>query len=179
MPTKYYAYNVNVQTTCDDLSPQDGDHDMIDTAPGSATSHNSNVSGLTSYTLLRCYKDDVSGDTPLTGSQTYNISVDVTVLTKCDIRFRIAAVDTTGCARTYSGYQEYLVATGTGIKTFSLTLNFGAGDEHLELQMEGRQESGAHGTREVTISVDDNDTWVEAPWPVAGTTSKPRAILHG
>jgi hypothetical protein len=134
---------------------------------------------LTSYTLLRCYKDDVSGDSPITGSETYNISVDVTVLTKCDIRFRIAAVDTTGCARTYSGYQEFLAITGASIKTFSLTLNFGAGDEHLELQMEGRQESGAHGTREVTISVDDNDTWVEAPWPAAAAVVKHETIRHG
>ena len=177
MPTKYYPFSTNVSGTCD--SGVGSDHDMFDTAPGGSTSHNDTNPGG-SYVEVRSYIVDVSGDSPVTGSQTYNCSVDVTVLSKCDIRFRIRAIDTTGCGRTNSsGYQEYLVGTGTGIKTFSLTLDFTSSDELLEFVTEIRDEAGSHGTKQATVSVDDNDTWVEAPWPVAGTVQQGGPVVHG
>jgi len=166
MPTKYYAYSSDVDTTCDAGSSP---HDLNKTAPGSSTSHNSNMAGVGTYTEQRSYQINVSGDSPITGAQSYNLSIDLTVITKADVRFRIRSVDRTGCGRTNSSsYQEFLAASTTaGIKTFSLTLDFTSSDEDLELTVEAREESGSHGTREFTISVDDNDTWVEAPWPAA------------
>ena len=178
MPTKHYPLSSDIDATCN--SGIGVDRDMTKTALGGATADTFNVAGVTSYTEQASYMIDVSGDSPITGSQTYNLSIDLTALAKADVRFRIRAVNDTGCVRTNSsGYQEYLVAAGTGIKTFSLTLDFTAADERLELAVEGREQSGAHGTRSITISVDDDDTWVEAPWPAAAAVTKGSLIYHG
>ena len=165
MPTTYYPQNTNTDATCDYGAVQ-GDHDMAKTA-GTPTTHNM-ASASATYTVERSYQIDVSGDSPTTGSQTFNCSVSINTIKKLDVRFRLAAVDTTGCARTYSGYSS--VYTTTGTKTFSLTLNFGAGDEHLELQVESQNTGKGY---DGIIDVQDSNTWVQAPWPVAVSTNIP------
>ena len=167
MATRYFPQNTDVDTGCT-AGAADGDHDLSQTQ-GTTTVHTSNVAGVTTYTEVRSYQVDVTGDSPVTGSLSYSCSIDIAVLSKCDVRFRLRSVDDTGCTRTsVSGYQEYLTATGAGIKTFSLTLDFTAADEDLELVMEAREESGSHGGRTIDINVQDADTWVDAPWPAAG-----------
>lgn len=170
MPTSYYPQNTNTDGTCD-AGAASGDHDMAKTA-GTPTTHTTDTTGITSFTLDRSYQIDVSGDSPATGSRTYNLSISVNTINRTDLRFRIAAVDTTGCARTYSSYSS--TYTTAAVHTFSLTLNFAATDEHLELQVEC-QENTTHGGRDYTLDVQSSNTWVEAPWPLAGV--KPPSVL--
>ena len=174
MAQRYFPQNANADTGCD-VGAADGDHDMSKTQ-GTTTTHTSNVAGLTSYTLVRSYQIDATADSILTGSQTYDLSISINTLTKCDVRFRIAAVDDTGCARTFSGYQEYLSATGSGVKTFSLTLNKAASDEDLEIQVEARELAGSHGTRRVILDVQDANTWIDAPTAAAATVKQAQII---
>lgn len=176
MAQRYFPQNANADAGCDAgaLSGA-GDFDMSKTQ-GTTTTQTINVSGVTSYTLSRSYQIDATADSILTGSQTYDLSISINTLTKCDVRFRIAAVDDTGCARTFSGYQEYLSATGSGVKTFSLTLNKAASDEDLEIQVEARELAGSHGTKQVILDVQDANTWVDAP--TAAPSGGPRAITH-
>ena len=164
MAVRYFPQNSNADTGCDAAT---NPHDMSKTQ-GTSTPHTTSSAGIATYSEQRSYQIDATADSITTGSQTYNLSVDITTLTKTDVRFRLRAVDDTGCTRTNSsGYQEYLLAAGAGIKTFSLTLDFTAADEDLELTMEIR-ETNAHGTREIIVNVQDADTWVDAPTAAAG-----------
>jgi hypothetical protein len=174
MPQRYFPQNTDDDAGCN-ASAADGDHDL-DKVQGTTTTHTSDVAGVTSYTLVRSYQIDITGDSILTGSQSYDLSISIATLSKCDVRFRIAGIDS-GCLPTISGWQEYLVAAGAGVKTFSLTLNLGAGDEDLRIEVEAREESGSHGTRQVILDVQDANTWVDAP--TAATAAGPRAIFHG
>ena len=136
---------------------------------GTSTTHTTDAAGLTTWTEVRSYQINVTGDSPVTGSLSYDLSIDLITITKADCRFRIRSVDDAACTRTNSsGYQTYVGGVdAAGIKTFSLTLNFTAADEDLELTMEV-QENTTHGTRQIQINVQDADTWVDAPWPEAG-----------
>jgi len=173
--TRYFPQNTDVDAGCN-AGAATGDHDLS-TTQGTSTGHTTDTSSMGAFTLIRSYQVDVTGDSPVFGSQSFDLSVDITALSKSDIRFRLAGVDDTGCVRTnVSGWQTYLEVAGVGIKTFSLTLDFTAADEDLELQVEA-QNNSAHGGRTVTINVQDADTWVDAPWPAAAGGSKQVAIL--
>jgi hypothetical protein len=108
---------------------------------------------------------DVSGDSPLTGSRTYNVSLDVSAQNAFgDTRVELRAVDHTGCV--VDATSSTFAVTGTGIKTTALTLNFNSSSESLWLAVQMRF-TGTHGDpdKSITIRTHDADSWVEAPWP--------------
>lgn len=165
MPTRYYPQNTNTDGNCD-FGSNVADHDLSKTQ-GTTTGHNDDVSTITSFSQRRSYQLDVSGDSPLFSSQTYNLSIDISLFRGTNLRFQICSVDRTGCLFGACSGTHTENDTGAAVKTFSLTLNFASGDEDLLLTVEG-MEATNHGNRDYTIDVQDVDTWVEAPWPVAG-----------
>jgi hypothetical protein len=175
MPTKYYPQNTNTDTNCDEIGDATNDHDMSKTV-GTSTTHTVDTTGMTSFTLIKTYQLDVSGDSPIFGSQTYNLSISINAISRTDVRFNISSVDRTGCLPGGTSSYSATFTTAT-THTFSLTLSFATGDEDLELRVEAQQNS-THGGRSITLDVQDANTWVEAPWPVASATVL-RGALHG
>jgi hypothetical protein len=166
MAITYYPQNSNTDTGCDNTAGANNPHDMSKTQ-GTPTTHTNDLTGITAYRLERSYQIDVSGDTTLlTGSQSYDVSLDFASSSRVNVRARLAAVDDTGCARTTSAYSSPMV-NPSGIQTFSLTLNRASTDEDLELQIEAEQ-NNTHGTREFVLNVQDADTHVIAPEAAGG-----------
>ena len=96
MPTKYYPQNTDVDTNCN-FGSNVGDHDLSKTQ-GTTTGHGpDDVSAITSFNQRRSYQVDVSGDSPLFSSQTYNLSIDLSLFRNTNLRFQLGSVDRTGC----------------------------------------------------------------------------------
>lgn len=174
MAIRVYPQDSNTDTECDEGATS-GDHDLSQTQ-GTTTTHNTNVAGVTSFTLYRTYQMDVSALGVLAGSQTYNLSLSLAVVTKCDLRVRLAAIRQSDCIETYSSYSATFTAAAT--ETFSLTLNYnGTTHEDLRLEVEA-MENNNHGTREFTLDVQDVNTWIDMPEAAAGGGG-PLGIIHG
>lgn len=169
MAQTYYPQDSNTDTTCDYGSSAYADHDMSKTTGTSTTHDVTDASG--SFTVQRTYAIDVSGDGITTGSQSYDVSLSINSLNKSNVRVRLAAVDTSGCARTYSGYST--TWTSSGVQTDTLTLNFAATDEMLELQVEVQNTGKGNSC---IIDVQDANTFVTAPTGGAGGAQAPAVL---
>jgi hypothetical protein len=135
---------------------------------GSSTTQISDSVSDTPFVEVLTFDIDVSGDSPSTGN--HNVSVDVNAIDPGSTgRFRIQAIDDSGCGVSASSSYSSTFTTN-GIKTLSATsLTWGAGDERLRLSIELSRDSGQHGNKDITINVQDADTFVEAPWDAATT----------
>jgi hypothetical protein len=159
MAIRCYLRDTDVDATCN-VGTLDFD---LSTTQGTTTTQQISSVGNSSYTHAASYMIDLSADsTVLHGSQTYNLSISINSVSNTNWRCRLRSVDTTGCSRTNSsGYQTF-AGGETGTQTFSLTLNHPTTDEHIELDIE-TQQTAPHGTRRVTLDVNDVNSWVDVP----------------
>jgi hypothetical protein len=172
--TKYFLRNVNVDTTCDGTNtPLD-----LNQTQGTSTTQATTAGQHSAWTEMASFDVDVSGDSPSTGSQTFDISVSINSIVGSDveIRWRVQAIDDTGCSVTNSSTAYSSVYTTTGVKTDTLTLTWSAGDERLRLSVETRKINN-HGNKDVTLDVNDTNSWVTAnDWPASSPQSQAASL---
>jgi hypothetical protein len=172
--TKYFLRNVNVDTTCDGTNtPLD-----LNQTQGTSTTQATTAGQHSAWTEMASFDVDVSGDSPSTGSQTFDISVSINSIVGSDVevRWRVQAIDDTGCSVTNSSTAYSSVYTTTGVKTDTLTLTWSAGDERLRLSVETRKINN-HGNKDVTLDVNDTNSWVQAnDWPASSPQSQAASL---
>ena len=161
MATKYFAKDTNADTTCDADTPFD-----MSKTQGSATTVASRDHANSAFEESLTFDIDVSGDNPATGN--VDVSLDVAVVdASVEYRFRVQAVDDSGCGVSAStGYSAAF--TTNGIKTLSPeSLTWAAGDDRLRLSIETRKLAG-HGNLGITVNVNDADSFVNTSFTPAG-----------
>ena len=164
MATKYFLLSTNADTTCD-TAETNRDMSTAIGGAGTQTTDGTQVESP-SWDLVLAFDVDVSGDNPATGNHDVSIDVSVAPASEIEYRFRLQAVDDSGCGvDNSSAYSS--VFTDTGIKTLSATnLTWAAGSDRLRLSIEARRTAG-HGNKAITIRIGDVDSFVNAPWTAA------------
>lgn len=158
MSQTYYLRNTNADTTCDGAStPKD-----LSKTQGSPTTQATSTTSSASFVEVASFDINASGDGPASGNA--DVSVDVAIVNVgSEYRFRVQAVDDSGCGVTASSAYSAAFTTN-GIKTLSTTLAWAAGDDRLRLSIEARLASG-HGSAGITVNVNDTDSTVVMEFP--------------
>jgi hypothetical protein len=162
MATRYYWRDTNADATCDyGADPRD-----LSKTQGTPTTIYKDMAGVTSFTRVIDFDMNVSGDTPGSGSYSFDTSISINAIIKCDIRYRIIQVRDSGCTEgTATGYSTTRTAAGTYTETLG-PITWGATADRLRVSLEA-QETATHATRDFTLDVNHASSYVDAPWPVA------------
>jgi hypothetical protein len=156
----YYLRNTNTDATCD-AGAATADYDLNKTQGSGPNSVGSGTFTSTSWVEYFTWDLVVSGDSPATG--THTVKVEISVATKCNIRWRIQEVSSGCSVLNSSGYSTTYSTIGT--KSDSLTLTWSTGDR-LRLSVEAQHNAGGHGNATFSINTEDADSDVVAPWTV-------------
>ncbi len=161
MAVTYFPKDADTDATCNaGAGTIDAD---LSTTQGSSTTIQINAAGDTSYTEESTYDIALAAR----DGTSYDISVDITASTSTNIRWRVQEIDS-GCGVVASSAYATYEPASVGIQTDTLTLAAWTTGTRLRLSIE-TQEASDCGNRKVTYSVNDSDTWVLAPDPVAST----------
>ncbi len=171
MAIKYFLRDTSVMATCD-TTEKNRDLDQVQGTPAQMTTENVGVDEV--WTVVLVLDEDVSGDSP--GTADHEVSVDINTLSAGGkVRWRIQAVDITGCSVSASSAYSAIYSTN-GIKTDTLSLTWAAGDDILRLSMEVKRDSGTHGNKNANLNINDPDSFVNSLWP-GGVTENGAADL--
>lgn len=156
MAIDYFLDDANVDTTCDAGAP-DGDQDLNKTQPGSTTVVID--TSKDAFEELATWDIDVSGDTPINGLHNVKVRIDAIAVGPVEIRWRLQAIDDTGCVTDNSSAYS-LIHTTAGNKAQGLSLTWDASSDRLRLSIEMRRSSG-HSTVSATISTGNANSVIE------------------
>lgn len=157
MSTKYYTRNQNLDTGCDSTNPND--LSLLRGVPGVVTV--SQITTNTSFEEGFTFDIDPTKHASIpSGLNSMLMSVNFnSVPANGEARFRVAAVDS-GCSEiSFSTYSPVVSASGIATHTAGLV---GANLTRLRLSIEIRSTNGLSAN--FSVSVNNNDSFVEAPW---------------
>ena len=158
MPTKYFWKNTTDDTECD---PGWTMFDLSETQGSSTPQVSDNTQNDVGFEPILTWQilpsDTVTGP--------HDLSADITAASPASEFGYKLSIDrnvSAACARLpVSGSQQ----TGTGIKTQALG-SIPAPTHLYRTLIEGKRLSG-HGNKNLTLNVNDADTFVDVPWPLS------------
>jgi hypothetical protein len=156
----YYLASTNLDTVCD-VGANDRDCTRERVLPPADKTLGTSID---SWSERGVFDIDVTGDNP--GSGTHDISIYNIVVNhpgEVEFRFRLQAIDDTGCVVERNSPYSAVFGTG-GTKEFSLTLPWTVNANRLRLSVEAQRVGGAGG-KTFTLDVNDSRSVIQAPWP--------------
>ncbi len=160
MAVRYFPKNTNADTNCDAGSAADLDlSETQDTSTGQNIGSGGNVGyvEMAAYDIALAARDGTS----------YDFSIDITAISQTNVRWRIEEIAApAGCGTVQSSAYTTQEPASVGIATGTVSLAAWTTGTRLRLSIETQQTSTC-GLRRITINVNDADTFVDAPDPVA------------